>query len=198
MPTNSSFAADPAELERCMPLHHRWGWLLFLGIVQLISGVLALLVPVAASLAAAIVFGAVLFTSGTFQTVHAFTVGKSWSGVALQALGGLLYVATGVLILLFPLTGAITLALVVGALLVAEGLVRSTLAFQLIPYEGRWTFLAGGIASATVGILLLFGWPLTGVWGIGILLGVNLIFSGVANCALAIAFRSRVARTADG
>jgi len=195
MATDDSFAF--AELQRSMPLHRRWGWLFFLGIVQLVSGGLALLVPVAASLAAAIIFGAVLFTSGTFQIVHAFSVGKKWTGVALQALGGLLYVAAGVLALLFPLTGALTLTLIVGALLVADGVVRSMLASQIGPQEGRWSFLAAGVASAIVGILLLVGWPLTGVWAIGILLGVNLIFSGVANCALAIAFRSRVARAAE-
>jgi uncharacterized membrane protein HdeD (DUF308 family) len=178
-----------AELRRSSQLHRRWGWLLFFGVVQIVGGVLAIAVPAAASIAAAIIFGAVILVAGAFQLAHAFSVRK-WSGVALQALGGLLYIAAGIVVLLFPVAGALTLAVVVAVLLIADGVVRIMLSSRLDRQEGRGWLIAAGVASALLGILLLIGWPLTGIWAIGILLGVNLLFSGAANCALAIGFRS--------
>jgi len=176
-----------------MSLQRRWGWLLVLGAVQVICGALALAIPVAASLAAAIVAGALLLVSGVFQLLHAFSIRRS-RGMLLPALGGVLYVVAGALLLLFPVMGALTLTIVVGALLIAEGVMRSILARRLKPMPGRGWLLAGGIASLAVGILLLTGWPLTGLWALGILLGVNLIFSGATHGALAMAFRSREKR----
>jgi uncharacterized membrane protein HdeD (DUF308 family) len=186
-------ATSDAELRSPTSLQRRWVWLLILGIVQLVGGLCAFAIPPAASIAAAIVFGAVLLVAGIFQLVHAASV-RTWSAVALQVLGGLLYVAAGIIVLMFPLSGALTLTIVVGALLIADGVVRCVLASRIRPREGWGWFLAAGIASALLGILLLIGWPLTGLWALGILLGVNLVFSGIANCALAIAFRTRVAR----
>ena len=172
-------------------IQRRWGWLLTLGLVQVICGALALLIPTAATLAAAVVFGALLLVSGAFQAVHAFTI-RHWKGVALQAVGALLYIAAGALFVLFPLSGALTLTIVVGALLLVDGVVRSTLAFRLRPRDGWGWILASGVASAFVGLLLLLGWPLTGTWALGVLLGVNLIFLGVTNSVLAFSFRSRI------
>jgi uncharacterized membrane protein HdeD (DUF308 family) len=171
-------------------LQRRWGWLLVLGIVQVVCGALALTIPVAASLAAAIVAGVLLLVSGVFQLLHAFSIRRS-RGMLLPALGGVLYVIAGALLLIFPVMGALTLTIVVAALLIADGVVRSILARRLTPMPGRGWLLAGGIASVAVGILLLIGWPLTGLWALGILLGVNLIFSGATHSALAMAFRSR-------
>jgi uncharacterized membrane protein HdeD (DUF308 family) len=177
-------------------LQRLWGALLVLGIAQLLCGALALAVPVAASLAAVVIFGAVLVVSGIFQGVHAFTV-RTWQGAALQALSGLLYTVAGLLALVFPLTGALTLTIVVAVLLVLDGITRCVLAYRLRPWDGWGWFLAAGIASMAVGILLLLGWPLTGLVALGVLLGVNLLFSGVTLCALAITFRARTAQSVD-
>ncbi len=190
MATSNPIAPD-AFIRSAM--QRRWGWLLLLGIVQVICGALALVIPVAASLAAAIVFGAVLLVAGVFQCMHAFRLG-ALKGRALQALGGVLYIAVGILILLFPLTGALTLTIAVGALLVADGVVRCALAYRLRPSDSWGWFLVAGIASLAVGILLLVDWPFTGFWALGILLGVNLLISGVINCALAVTFRTRGSR----
>ncbi len=167
----------------------RWGWLLAFGIVQILCGAFALMVPVAATIAAAIVFGALLMVSGAFQAVHAFTI-RRWQGVALHALGALLYIAAAVLFMVFPISGALTLTVIVGALLIADGVIRSALAFRIRPRDGWGWVLASGIASLIVGALLLLGWPITGLWALGVLLGVNLLFSGFINCALALTFRS--------
>jgi len=171
-------------------IQRRWGWLLTLGVVQLICGALAVLIPTAATLVAAVVFGALLLVSGASQAVHAFTI-RHWKGVALHAVGAVLYIVAGVFCILFPVSGALTLTIAVGALLLVDGAIRSALAFSIRPRDGWGWILASGVASVFVGLLLLLGWPLTGMWALGLLLGVNLIFLGVTNTVLAVSFRSR-------
>jgi uncharacterized membrane protein HdeD (DUF308 family) len=176
--------AGPRSLER------RWGWLLLLGIVQVICGALALAIPVAASLATAIVAGALLLVSGIFQLIHAFSI-RPWRGAALPIIGGVLYVVAGALLLAFPVSGALTLTIVVAALLIGDGVLRIMLARTIRAMAGSGWMLAAGIASVLVGILLLIGWPLTGLFALGVLLGINLLFTGATNGALAAAFRTR-------
>jgi len=182
-----------AAIPEASVVKRRWRGLLLLGIVQVIGGAFAIAVPVAASLAAALVFGAVLLVLGVLQTVHAISVRKS-KVVFLQMLGGLLYIATGALIFWFPVSGAVSLTILVATLLIADGVIRCALAYRLRPGQGWGWFLCAGIASAAVGIFLLIGWPLTGLWALGLLLGVNLLFIGMTNSVLAVAFRTSVAR----
>lgn len=171
-------------------LERRWGWLLLLGIVQVICGALALSIPVAASLAAAIFAGALLLVSGIFQLIHAFSI-RPWRGAALPIAGGALYAVAGALLLAFPVSGALTLTIVVAVLLIADGVVRIVLARNIRTMMGSGWMLAAGIGSVLVGILLLIGWPLTGLIALGVLLGVNLLFTGATHAALAVAFRAR-------
>ena len=171
-------------------LRERWGWLLAFGIAQIIAGVLAIAVPPAASLAAVLIFGWVLIVSAVFHVVHAFKVRK-WPGFALHLLGGLLYAAAGVVVLLFPLGGALTLTLLLAALFVAEGVVRTVMALKLRPGEGWGWFLAGGVASILLGVILFLGWPAAAIWAIGLLLGINLIVSGTMNTVIALAGRPK-------
>jgi uncharacterized membrane protein HdeD (DUF308 family) len=176
-------------------LGERWGWLLALGIVQLIAGSIAIAAPALASLAAVLIFGVVLLTSAIFHLVHAFKTRK-WPGTFWYVLGGFLYAAAGVLVLLFPLGGALTLAVVIATLLIGDGVLRALVASTLRPQEGWGWWLAAGIASVLLGVTLFMGWPATAIWAIGLLLGINLMFSGATNAALAIASRSSGRRAA--
>jgi uncharacterized membrane protein HdeD (DUF308 family) len=164
----------------------RWGWLLALGIVQIIAGALAIAVPVVASLAAVGVFGAILIVTAIMQIAHAFNV-RAWPRSLWYGLGGLLYGIAGVLVVLYPFSGALTLAVLIAILLIAEGSARIVFGTGLRPAPGWGWLVAAGISSILVGVILLLGWPTTALWGIGLLLGVNLIFTGAANVTLALA-----------
>jgi uncharacterized membrane protein HdeD (DUF308 family) len=174
---------------------YRWGWLLALGIVQIIAGGLAIAVPVVASLAAVGVFGAVLIVTAIMQIVHAFQV-REWRRSAWYGLGGLLYGIAGVLVVLYPFSGALTLAVLIAILLIAEGSARVVFGAGLRPVPGWGWLVAAGISSILVGVILLLGWPSTALWGIGLLLGINLIFSGAGNVTLALASDHRPRRAA--
>lgn len=167
---------------------HRWGWLLALGIVQIIAGSFALAIPVVASLAVVAIFGAVLIVSAIFQMIHAFRV-KAWPRSAWYGLGGVLYLIAGLLVVIFPIGGALTLAVMIAIMLIADGVLRVAFASSVRPVPGSGWLIAGGLGSIVVGVFLLIGWPATAFWVTGLLLGVNLIFTGAMHVALALTSR---------
>jgi uncharacterized membrane protein HdeD (DUF308 family) len=182
--------AGPARGSIAPTLQKRWGWMLASGIAQLIGGLAALAVPAVASLVAVGFFSAILLVSGVFNIVHAFKVRK-WTGFALHLLGGLLYAAAGVVVFMYPLGGVAMLMLVLGVLFIADGAVRSMLAAGLRPRDGWGWFLAGGLMSMALGVMMLTMWPASAMWIVGMLLGINLLFSGTMTTIFAVQCRRR-------
>ncbi|MDB6083020.1 MAG: hypothetical protein JWN43_901 [Gammaproteobacteria bacterium] len=170
-------------------LGRRWGWLLVLGIVQMIAGTIAIAIPVVASLAAAAIFGAVLIVAGIFQMIHAFRV-RAWPRSMWYGLGGVLYTIAGLLVAIYPVGGVLTLAVMIGVLLIADGVLRVVFAMTVRPITGWGWLVAGGIGSIVVGLTLLLGWPASALWVVGLLLGVNLIFTGAMHVSLALSSRA--------
>ncbi len=183
------------------PLGRRWGWLLALGIAEIIAGGIAIAVPVIASLAAVAIFGAVLLVTAILQLVHAFQV-RAWPRSAWYGFGGLFYAIAGLLVVAFPLGGALTLAMLLGILFIADGTLRVAFGMSARPVIGWAWLVAGGIGSLLVGVTLLLGWPATALWATGLLLGINLIFTGLTRITLALASRTAMvhppSRTAAG
>jgi uncharacterized membrane protein HdeD (DUF308 family) len=175
-------------------LGHRWGWLLALGIVQIVAGWIAIAIPVVASFAAVAIFGALLIVTAIFQLIHAFRV-RTWPRSAWYGLGGVFYAVAGVLVAIYPLGGALALAVMIATLLIADGALRVGFAMSVRPLPGWGWLIAGGVCSIAVGVFLLLGWPATALWATGLLLGINLIFTGSMN--IAIALGSRPGRSAN-
>src|SRR3984957_4916549 len=174
------------------PLGRRWGWLLALGIVEIIAGVVAIAVPVIASFAAVAIFGAALLVTAILQLLHAFQV-RAWPRSAWYGLGGLFYAIAGLLVVAFPLGGALTLAMLLGILFIADGTLRVAFGMSARPVIGWGWLVAGGIGSLFVGVILLLGWPATALWATGLLLGINLIFTGLTRITLALLSRTALA-----
>ncbi|MDB6091905.1 MAG: hypothetical protein JWN85_4689 [Gammaproteobacteria bacterium] len=177
-------------------LGHRRGWLLALGIVQIIAGGIAIAVPAIASIAAVGIFGALLLMTGILQLVHAFKV-RTWPRSAWYGLGGVLYTLAGLFVVLYPISGALTLAVLIAVLFIADGTLRIVFGMTVRPVDGSGWLIAAGIASIVVGVVLLLGWPATALWATGLLLGINLIFTGVTNTTLAIASRTNAPAAAS-
>jgi uncharacterized membrane protein HdeD (DUF308 family) len=171
-------------------LGHRWGWLLALGLVQIITGSIAIAIPVVASFAAVALFGAVLIVTAIFQMIHAFRV-RSWPRSAWYGLGSVLYAIAGLLVAIYPIGGALTLAVMIAILLIADGTLRVGFAMTVRPVAGWGWLIAAGLGSIFVGVVLLIGWPATALWVTGLLLGVNLIFTGAMFAALALTSRTK-------
>src|SRR5262249_49401393 len=143
-----------------------WGTLLAIGVLILVAGILALVLPAAAALAADFVLGWMALFVGALQLVHAYQM-RHQAGVGWRAAAALLNVALGVLLLAFPVQGVLALALLFGALVLAIGIVEILLALRLRPAQGWGWVLTFGIVSVIAGVLLAATWPLSAFWVLG-------------------------------
>ncbi|MFZ1906312.1 MAG: DUF308 domain-containing protein [Steroidobacteraceae bacterium] len=176
-------------------------WVLFLieGIALVILGLLAIMAPVIASVAASVFFGWILLISGVaglITTVRGGQVPGFWWSL-LSALVG---IAAGVLLLGWPLQGTLSLTAVLIAFLFVEGIVTILYALEhRAAISGRWGWmLASGIIDVGLGVLLLAGLPGTALWALGLLVGINLLFGGWALILMALHARPTAAGAAPG
>ena len=189
---------SPADVRSAVSaaIHRHWGLFLTEGIVLIILGTLALLVPAVASVAAAIVFGWVLLLSGVVGLIATFRAQGS-PGFTWSLISALLGIAAGILLLTMPVQGALTLTAVLIAFLLVEGV--ATVLFALEHRKGssgRWSWvLASGVVDLVLGIILLAGLPGTAVWALGLLIGINMIFGGVSLVSMALHARTEVMAT---
>jgi len=169
------------------------GWFVALGVGELILGGIASVNLMAASLASVLVIGATMAVAGIFQIVHAFSM-HGLRGFLFWLLAGIVYAAAGAVILYDPLLASVSLSLVVCAFLVVAGATRIWAGFHMRPAAGwRWIAVAG-VATLCVGVFLLSAWPAIGLWLLGAMLVVDLIFQGWGFIAFGIALRSRASR----
>jgi uncharacterized membrane protein HdeD (DUF308 family) len=170
-------------------LRRAWGWLLFLGVVLIILGTLALIAPYVATQFVVMVYGWVLLFAGVAQVVVAFASAR-WGGFFLHLLMGIIDVVLGLLFLLHPLPVAVALTLFLAAGFLVGGVFRLVAAFSLRFPGWGWTALSGVITLA-VGVLLWAWWP----WDwtvVGLFVGIQMVFYGWSAVMLALAARSHM------
>jgi uncharacterized membrane protein HdeD (DUF308 family) len=164
-------------------------WALFLteGILLVILGILAVLAPVIASLAATVFFGWILLLSGIMGLVTTFRA-RHAPGFWWSLLSALVGIVAGGLLLVWPMQGTFSLTVVLIAFLLVEGVVSIMYALEhRTGLSGRWGWmLASGIVDVVLGALLLLGLPSTALWALGLILGLNLLFGGWALILMAL------------
>jgi uncharacterized membrane protein HdeD (DUF308 family) len=172
------------------PLRVKWGWIVALGVVFLIAGLIALGSVVMATVASVAVVGAMMLVSGIAEIVNAFGV-KSWGKFVLWVVLGALYVAAGLLTFQNPLLAAGVLTLMVGVALIVSGFLRLFLAMQMS--KGTpWGWVAlSGVITLLVGGMILAKWPVSSLFVLGIFLGVDLVFAGVGWISMGLALKHR-------
>jgi uncharacterized membrane protein HdeD (DUF308 family) len=155
---------------------HR-GWFLGLGAAFMALGALAIFTPFIASIATALFVGWLLMIGGVAQGIHAFQ-NRRWGGAGWALLSAAIHVIAGLLVVIFPLTGTLTLTMVLSAFFVASGILKIIRALQhhAIPTWG-W-LLFDGILSLVLGGMILIGFPSTAAWALGLLVGVDLLING--------------------
>jgi uncharacterized membrane protein HdeD (DUF308 family) len=171
----------------------KWGWFVALGIGELILGGIASADLMAASLASVLVIGASMAAAGIFQIVHAFSV-RGLRGFLFWLFAGIVYAAAGAIILYDPVLASLTLSLVVCAFLIAAGAMRIWAGFHMRPVTGwRW-IVAAGVLTFCVGVILTAAWPGIGLWLLGAMLVVDLVFQGWGLIAFGLALKARASR----
>jgi uncharacterized membrane protein HdeD (DUF308 family) len=179
---------DAALAEAKRQIADNWGWFLALGLVLVVAGVAAILFPLLSTIATKIALGWIFLIAGVLLVVHAFSI-QQWRGFILGLLVGALYVVAGGWLAFFPLTGIITLTLLLAALFLAEGVLEVIMAIRVRPHKGWVWLLLSGLIAVAVGVLIAAELPSSAVWAIGLLTGINLLSSGVSFVVLALAGR---------
>lgn len=154
------------------------GWQVTWGVLLIICGILAVAMPGVAALATALVFGWLLIFGGGCEIAYAIQT-RDKDGFGWKLASGVLTLVLGIAILLLPLAGVASLALLVGAFLFASGITRTVLAFRLKP-QRRWGWiLFDGLLSIGLAVLIAIGWPQSSLALIGLLTGFTLILTGI-------------------
>jgi uncharacterized membrane protein HdeD (DUF308 family) len=189
--TSTSDAQKPYSVASGVePLRAKWGWIVALGIIYVLAGLIALGSVVTATVASVLVVGIMMLIAGVAEVINAFQV-KSWGKFLLWILLGLLYIIAGFVAFENPLLAAAILTLMFGAALVASGIMRIILAFSM--KEGTpwiWVVLSGAI-TLLLGLVILAHWPVSSLYILGLFLGIDLVFAGVGWISVGLGLKSR-------
>jgi uncharacterized membrane protein HdeD (DUF308 family) len=167
------------------PLRVKWGWIVALGVVYLLAGFIALGSVAMATVASVLVVGVMMIVAGVAEVISAFQV-KSWGKFLLWVLLGVLYIIAGFVTFENPLLAAALLTLILGASLVASGIMRIILAFSM-KQETPWIWiLLSGVITVLLGLLILAHWPVSSLYILGLFLGIDLIMAGAGWIGLGV------------
>ena len=166
----------------------KWGWFLALGIALIVAGLAAIAFPLLGTIAVKIMLGWLFLIGGVLMIMHAFQA-PGWQGFFWELLVGILYAVAGAYLAFFPLTGLLTLAILLAVMFIIEGVFEVVQAFRVRPHEGWGFLLLSGIAALAVGVLITLSLPSSAEWALGLLAGINLLFSGWSYVFLALAGR---------
>ena len=154
-----------------------WWGAMALGAVFVLAGFFVLGNVVLATVVSAIILGIVLLVVGGSEIVQAFYAPR-WRGLFLRLLIGALYAIAGAILVYDPLRASVVLTLIFAIALVASGLVRLVQAYQYWEWHG-WLLLLSGTFGIIAGLIILANWPLSGLWVLGLLVGIDLIIHGI-------------------
>jgi uncharacterized membrane protein HdeD (DUF308 family) len=172
-------------------VHDHWGLFLAQGIVMAVLGLLAVAVPVVATLAVEFYAGWLFLISGVFGLVTLFTTRKI-AAFLWTLITAILAILVGLLLIWRPAAGILTLTLVLTGFFIAEGITQIIAAFtyrKVLANSWAWT-LFSGVIDLVLAAIIIKGWPGTAAWTLGLLVGINLLMSGLALVMTSLACRS--------
>ena len=185
-------STNQAELDRIQSavatsLHAHWRLFLTEGIILFILGMLAIVVPVIATIAVAVLIGWLLLVSGVVGLIATLRT-RTAPGFVWSLISAIIGIAAGIVLLAWPLSGALSLTLILTVFLVLEGVVSILYGFEhKRELSGRWgVMLFSGLVDLILAGIIFAGLPGTAAWAIGLLVGVNLVFGGSALIAMAL------------
>lgn len=185
---NPSLNDMQRAIRDALKLH--WRLFLFQGVIMIILGILAIAAPAVATIVVDIYVGWLLLISGIVGLVAVFSA-HDVAAFVWSLITAALSVAVGILLIWKPAQGAMSLTLLLIAFLIAEGVFQTvaSIAYRDI-MGGSWGWmLVSGLSDLALAAIIVIGWPMAAAWAIGVIVGVNLITSGWAIVAVALAGR---------
>ena len=178
----------PTSHDERAGLRPLWGVLLILGLVSIVLGILAVSSTFVATLASVVVFGVLLMVAGVTEVIHAVMV-RHWRSFALHLLAAGIYLMVGLFMLEDPVRAAAVLTLLFAASFFVGGLLRAV--FSVVVASPGWPgVLLHGLVDLLLGVIILSGWPGSSLGIIGLFVGLDLIFHGMAWVSLALSVRA--------
>jgi uncharacterized membrane protein HdeD (DUF308 family) len=189
----STDSGGASELQRALTqsIREHWGLFLIEGIVLVILGLLAIIIPPIATIAVTIFLGWLFLISGIVGLVTTFWA-RHAPGFWWSLLSAVLAIAAGIVLLGWPIPGAVSLTLLLIAFFIIEGVLSILYAFEhKKELSGRWGWmLISGIIDLILAAIIWGGLPGTAAWALGLLVGINMLFGGSAMIAMALHARS--------
>jgi uncharacterized membrane protein HdeD (DUF308 family) len=183
--TGSPNTAHDTALE---PLRAKSGWIIALGVVFVIAGIIALGSVVMATAATVFVVGIMKVIAGVAEVINAFQI-KTWGKFLLWLLLGALYIVAGFFAFENPLLAAAVLTLLLGFSLLVSGIMRMVLAFSMQDTM-PWIWVAfSGVITFLLGLLIVAKWPVSSLYVLGIFLGVDLVIAGAGWIGVGLGLR---------
>ena len=190
MAMNQPTGSEAFGREIASAIHAHWGLFLFEGIMLIVLGAVAIIVPVVATLAFTLVIGWLFLISGGVGLVTTFWM-RNAPGFWWALLSAVVALAAGIVLILWPISGTLSLTLVLIAFFVVEGIATLMYAIEhRNQLSGRWGWmLASGIVDLILAGIIFAGLPGTATWALGLLVGINMLFGGTAMIGMALAAR---------
>jgi len=163
--------------------------LTWLGVALIVLGVLAIIFPLATTIAAKVFIGWIFIISGAFQIWQSFSI-RGWGGFLWNLLIGAMYLVVGCWLAFDPFAGIIGLTVLLAITFIAQGVMEAAMAAKLRPNDGWGWMMFSGLIGVLAGVLIISGLPSTAVWAVGLMVGINMISSGFAFFSLGSAAKA--------
>jgi uncharacterized membrane protein HdeD (DUF308 family) len=171
-------------------IHAHWKLVLFQGVMMVVLGFLAVMLPVVSTLAIELMLGWLFVIGGVLRALVLFRT-KRTPGYLWSMLSAVLAVLLGVMLVFQPMQGELTLTFLLTVFFALEGIATIAIAVRLRSHLHNWGWiLFNGVVDLVLAILILQGWPSTAAWAIGLLAGINMLFLGLSLITSALAARS--------
>lgn len=171
------------------------GLLIFLGVLTVIFGVIAVGSPLITGVAVAVFVGFLLLASGVTQVIHALK-SKQWGTGFWGTAIGLLGVVAGLMMIFRPMIGLVTMTMLLAIYFLVDGISEIIAAFRIKPDQGWGWVLFNGIIAVLLGLMIWRQWPVSGAWAIGLLVGIHILLTGWSMIILGTGAR-RIASTVE-
>jgi uncharacterized membrane protein HdeD (DUF308 family) len=188
MSSPAQFALKGLHTVGIEEVRRRWGWFLVLGVLLVILGMVALGCSVSMTLVTMKFVGWLLIIGGALEALHAGWC-KGWGGFFIELLTGLLYVVVGFMIVANPGYSALALTLLIAMFLTFGGMFRIVIALIMRVPNWGWLLLHGAV-NLVLGIAIWRQWPLSGLWVIGLFVGIDMLLNGWSLIMLSLAAKN--------
>lgn len=180
--------ANSAQAALVSSIREHWKLLLAKGIIVLILGLIAMALPMVATIGFTIFLGWLFMLSGLIGLITTFMM-RGAPGFWWSLISALIGIGAGLILVMRPVSGAITLTLVLIALFIAEGIATIMYAIEhRAQLSGRWGWMMfSGLVNLVLAAMIFAGLPSSAAWALGLLVGINMIFAGGALIGMALA-----------